>query len=840
MTYFNQKKDNNSSSTVSNLVANYVPSVTSNTTTRAQQAQELLVLSDGIGTINFDKANELALDCVEDILEHWLPDGELKGREYKALNPTRDDNSIGAFSINVVNGKWSDFSCGDSGGDLISLIAYLEGGIAQSAAAKKILEFIAGSSVEFQAKRSNAAVREKAVAEYSPIMPVPEDAWQRTKFFGPDLGSPTVTWEYKNASGQLQFYIHRFDTPKGKEFRPETYCQDITGHKQWRLQAPPAPRPAYGLDRLAAKPDAPVLFAEGEKAADAAQRLFPEFVAVTTMNGAKSPEKTDLSPFVGRKIYIAPDNDEPGTAYKDKLVSLLRSVGAEVIGVMRLERLAKDSAVLSKGYDLADAEADGWTSEKLTELGNSLWDKPVVFPEVTNVKAEEQALQKDKENDGKKEPILVTTRKFASEIFDNKLAFTHNQFRAYVNGHWPMLDETVQVKRRVLEFLGEKATPNFISSVISMLGAAYAVMPESFERHTPLICLNNGTLNPLSSELVSHDPDHFLINRLDADWDASSSCPIWLQTLGEIFEPDADKVEKIQLLQEFFGYCLVPMTEMHKFLWVVGGGGNGKSLVLNVLTSLIGRENISFAQVERLQDKFVRAELCGKLVNISSEMSAQATIADGYLKQIVAGDVIEAERKHQPSFSFKPYSRMIGATNELPRLLDHSDGFFRRAMILTFNRQFTEAEQDRGREGKLLAEVSGILKWAVEGLQRLLQRGHFMIPYSSHIEVNKYRVSSDPLRQFAEECLEPSEERREYITPLTLHSVYQEWCRAYGYQAVSVNKLTERLKVLRFEQIRSGGVRLWKVKYSEPVVFYLGDVQAGEPVTSPLATKYTV
>ena len=836
MIYFNQKNQNGSSSEVSNLAANQEPTISST----VQSAQELLALYDSTRQINFEKTNELALECAEEILEHWLPDGELTGQEYKALNPIRNDNSIGSFSINVVKGVWADFSMDDRGADLISLIAYLEDGITQPAAAKKILEFIAGMPTEYGAKRSEVGKNAEAPPEFTPIMPVPKDAKLRTKYFGPNLGSPTSTWDYKDASGNLLCSVHRFDPVTGKFYTPETYCQNSTGHMQWKLQGPPIPRPAYGLDLLAARPDAPVLFTEGEKAADAAQRLFPHFVAVTTMNGAKSPEKTDFSPFQGRKVYIAPDNDEAGFAYKDRLIVLLQGVGAEVVGVMRIELLARDGISLAQGDDLADAETNGWTVEALAALGDDLWEK-LPIPTKSNIeKVELPAAIKDKESDGKKEPILVTTRKFSAEKYDHKLAFTNSQFRAYKDGYWPSLDEAVHVRRPILEFLGEKATPNFINSIVSMLAAAYAALPENFERHTPLICLNNGTLNPITSELEPHDPDHYLTNKLEVEWDGSATAPIWLQTLGEIFLPDADKAEKIQLLQEFFGYCLVPMTEMHKFLWMVGGGGNGKSLVLNVLTTLIGRANISFAQVERLQDKFVRAELSGKLVNISSEMSAGATIADGYLKQIVAGDVIEAERKHQPSFSFKPYSRMIGATNELPRLLDHSDGFFRRAMILRFNRQFTEAEQDKGREGKLQVEMPGILRWAVEGLQRLLQRGHFLIPSSSHIEVNKYRVNSDPLRQFAEECLESSNHRPDFITPITLHAAYQAWSKAYGYQAVSVAKLTDRLKGIGFDQFRSGGARLWKLKYSEPLDYCLGDSQTDRPVTSAIAAKYVV
>ncbi len=112
-------------------------------------------------------------------------------------------------------------------------------------------------------------------------------------------------------------------------------------------------------------------------------------------------------------------------------------------------------------------------------------------------------------------------------------------------------------------------------------------------------------------------------------------------------------------------------------------------------------------------------------------MGAQATIADSYLKEIVSGDVIEAERKFRDSFSFWPTVKLVGSTNHLPRLLDLSDGFFRRPMILQFNRQFLDGERDPNLKDKLVAELPGILAWAVQGLKNLRKRGYFVIPKSS-------------------------------------------------------------------------------------------------------------
>lgn len=821
----------------------------------AAQAKGLLELDQAIPNgLNFEAVKTLALECAEEVLAHWLADGLFEGNEYVATNPTRADHEPGSFKINVQTGLWSDFAIGDSGGDLISLVAYVEG-IAQRRAAIKILNYI--SSPEFGAEsalrqhaRSRAKKRGSATSVVETIMPIPASAPQRPTIIK-DLGSPVASWIYQNADGEAMLYVHRFQNSAGeKTMRPQTYCAHVDGHCSWEWKAPIGPRPAYGLEKLAIRPLAPVLFTEGEKAADAAQRLFPDFVTVTTMGGSNAPDKTDFTPFAGKAVYIAPDNDVAGVSYASKLRDLLTTYKAQVVGTLNLQVFKPNDGELAEGFDVADAEAEGWNAERIEALGSSIWEA-VTTDEISTQPGNDQGevlirgqvettLETSPSKKKKEKPTLMEQVKlFVNWRFKGALAFAQNQFRSYTDGYWPVLDQKVDIDRKLCEFLGPLAVPGLIGSMSSLMSSAYAVGNDAFSEAKALVCLLNGTLEPIKGTVREHRKEDYLTNRLEVNWSDDAICPLWLQTLDEIFAPDTDKAEKIQLMQEFIGYCLVPMTHMHKFLWLVGSGGNGKSLVLSVLTALVGKANISFAQIERIQEKFVRAELCGKLVNISSEMSAQATVADGYLKQIVGGDVVEAERKHQPSFAFKPYCRMIGATNELPRLLDGSDGFFRRAIIVRFNRRFTEAEQDRSREARLMNELSGILRWAVIGLQRLLDRGSFVIPASSIEEANRYRVYSDPIRQFVDECIVASESRFDYLTPVTLHEHYQEWSRAYGYQAVGVNKLTTKLKDLGFMQSRAGGTRFWHIKYTAPATAYFGQPEPEEKRTSPLAAKYS-
>ncbi len=127
--------------------------------------------------------------------------------------------------------------------------------------------------------------------------------------------------------------------------------------------------PVYGVDRLAAKPDAPVLVVEGEKAADAAQALLPEWVAVTSQGGANAAGKGDWAPLAGRDVAIWPDNDEPGARYAADVARQLETAGAASVRVVEIP------AGWPEGWDLADPLPPGVTAEQLRGLLEAALDQ---------------------------------------------------------------------------------------------------------------------------------------------------------------------------------------------------------------------------------------------------------------------------------------------------------------------------------------------------------------------------------------------------------------------------------------------------------------------------------
>ncbi|MBB2170436.1 DUF927 domain-containing protein [Gluconacetobacter aggeris] len=167
----------------------------------------------------------------------------------------------------------------------------------------------------------------------------------------------SAMWVYRDAEGRPLCARFRKDLKDGKkDIRPLTYGrrvwideegrhQNITG---WHWKQAAKPLPLYGLDRLAARPDAPVLLVEGEKTADAAQRLFPDYVAMTSQGGGKAVGNNDWSPLGSRTVTIWPDNDEPGMAYADAAITAMREAGALIVRQVALP------AGLPHGWDVAD------------------------------------------------------------------------------------------------------------------------------------------------------------------------------------------------------------------------------------------------------------------------------------------------------------------------------------------------------------------------------------------------------------------------------------------------------------------------------------------------------
>ena len=215
------------------------------------------------------------------IVKIVAPDGKLNQKEYVAINPVRPDNTLGSFKINIDTGAWSDFATGDSGGSIVSYVAYCLS-ISNSSAIKYLEEKGYGDK----------PVQEKKHIEAEQLKEIPTD------FPTPPAehfknGKPDVVYNYSCG------LIMRFNGPP-KSFSVLTPWIE-KGKKVWKWKGFLEPRPLYNIEKL--KPDLPIIIVEGEKCVHAGEKITSLYNFVTWPGGARAVKKANWNILKGKKCF---------------------------------------------------------------------------------------------------------------------------------------------------------------------------------------------------------------------------------------------------------------------------------------------------------------------------------------------------------------------------------------------------------------------------------------------------------------------------------------------------------------------------------------------------------
>lgn len=180
---------------------------------------------------------------------------------------------------------------------------------------------------------------------------------------------PSAIYTYTDQDNNPWFWVLRLDTPKGKNIRPYSSVHDPkTGKDTFEFKLDLSNRPMYNLYSLVKRPEVPVLVLEGEKACDAAQERFPEYVCVSWSGGTGGVAKTDFSPLAKRKVTLVPDNDDAGIKAMVKVATLVKAENEDFAPMITFMDVQDD---VPKGWDFADEfDADLYSPEYF--LGKSV------------------------------------------------------------------------------------------------------------------------------------------------------------------------------------------------------------------------------------------------------------------------------------------------------------------------------------------------------------------------------------------------------------------------------------------------------------------------------------
>ncbi len=407
------------------------------------------------------------------------------------------------------------------------------------------------------------------------------------------------------------------------------------------------------------------------------------------------------------------------------------------------------------------------------------------------------------------------------------------------------MDEPDPIKRKVM--LRHVVASSKLPRIRAMLELAkserpIAAKPEDFDTQRWLLCVKNGTLDLRTGILHPHRREDRITKMAPVAFDPDAQCPNFERFMLSVTGGDADLA---LYLQKYIGYSLSGSAEDQSWMLLYGTGSNGKSTLLDVLRLLLGEYACTVPSATLLAKKTDGANndiamLRGMRMVNAAESEAGRYLAEGLIKQLTGGDQISARFLHKEFFAFIPECKIFFATNHRPNIKGTDDGTWRRMRSVPFTQQFRDVREypstpphlrkDPHLRDKLIAELPGILAWAVRGCL-IWRREGLTPPAAVSSATADYRSEMDVLAAFlGDECIVG---KRERCAANELFQAFQTWCTENGEQVGPHRDFSRDLMDRGFEKRRSGlsgsfqyhGLRLRKTGLEG-----LGDTQARDEV----------
>ena len=368
----------------------------------------------------------------------------------------------------------------------------------------------------------------------------------------------------------------------------------------------------------------------------------------------------------------------------------------------------------------------------------------------------------------------------------------------YVEGIYKPNGKTY-IQELCREIYGDESTNYLINEVISKVQHDTFIESEDLfdnqNKYPYLIPLQNGILNIKTRELTPFTPNIFFFNKLPVKYNPDATCKKVEKFIMEI----VDSKETYSGLQEIAGYSLLKEYKFEKAFMFLGYGRNGKSKFLEVLSTMLGKDNTTNIDLSAMEKKdgFALAGLHNKMVNIAAEISSQALQDTGNFKAATGNDILHANRKFKTPIKFKNYAKMIFTANNLPPTKDLTQGFFDRWVIVDFPYNFIPQKEidmlpEDARTNVRLQnpdliktlttedQLEGFLNWCLDGFDKIMDSKSFSTATNGQITKTKWIQKSDSATAFIQQWM--TSDYNSNVIKSDLKRVYIHYCH--------VNKLT--------------------------------------------------
>ena len=381
------------------------------------------------------------------------------------------------------------------------------------------------------------------------------------------------------------------------------------------------------------------------------------------------------------------------------------------------------------------------------------------------------------------------------------MAFFHGRFYVNTDDYWNEIkDDLIKVFLRDFckKFYANRInfqTSSFYKAFEDTFRDDLRIIPDKDDDKILLNC-ENGTLefNKKGFTKREHNIEDYLTYKLNYDYDENAACPRWDSFLDEML-PDATHQ---LLLHQYIGYAFTNHLKLEKALFLYGDGGNGKSVVQEVITKLLGKENTSSVSIGKLtKDPNTIILIEGKLLNYCSEN--EKTLDVTMFKTLVSGEPVLGKKLYSDIRTVSNYAKLMFNMNSLPDIKDESQSFVRRLLILNFDKKPKKVDPEL--HFKIIKdELAGIFNRVLTALTLLLKDKKFVYYKELDETLTQYKYENDVVQQFIDEV----HEKGFLFGPTKvseIHTVYLAFCNRHQELALSLSSFSKELIRKGFEKI---------------------------------------
>ncbi|MGE0713886.1 MAG: phage/plasmid primase, P4 family [Alphaproteobacteria bacterium] len=329
----------------------------------------------------------------------------------------------------------------------------------------------------------------------------------------------------------------------------------------------------------------------------------------------------------------------------------------------------------------------------------------------------------------------------------------------------------------------------------------HATHAEAWDADPWLLNTPGGTVDLRTGAIHSNNPDD-LITKITSVAPSDLVPTTWLRVLRRV---TAGNEEMVAFLQRIMGYALTGSIREHAMFFFYGTGGNGKSLVLNTVSSILGDYATTapmetFAQSTGDRHPTELAHLRSARLVTAQETEEGRRWAEARIKSLTGGDTIAARYMGRDFFTFAPQFKLLIAGNQKPGLRNVDEAIRRRFNLIPFSETITPEERDPDLAEKLRVEWPGILSWMIQGSIEW-QREGLRAPTIVTSATERYLSDQDFLGAWlAESCeLRSGAQERSSV----LFSSWKSWAERNGVSPGTNMRLTEQLESRGFGRVRT-------------------------------------